>query len=143
MKENKLNTITSTIEDLSEELHVNLVSPSRHKEIIKLFENVLGKGPYYTVSVNNPAFNAFEFMLWRELTESEKEISAKQLKKPFNFTTRRGPLTYLEGCVVKYYDKRVKAIWQTIKPKNTFELYHMDEYEVLYFDKETIDKLKG
>lgn len=48
MKENILNTITSTIEDLSEELRVNLVSPSRHKEIIKLFDNVLGKGPHYT-----------------------------------------------------------------------------------------------
>lgn len=49
----------------------------------------------------------------------------------------------LEGCVVKYHDTKVKAIWQTIQPKSAFELYHMDEYEVLYFDKETIDRLKG
>lgn len=135
-----LDTIRHKIKNLKEELVDNLVSKSRHSEIIKLFENVLGDGPYYNVSGINPAVESFEILLQKD-KPVELYNRHYRLLKPYKCYTS-STVYNLSSDVIKINGHYIKVIVQKIEPKTAYELYHMDEYTVYYFACCDIDNLR-
>lgn len=136
------------IEDMAEELKFNLVAKSRHKEILKLYKDVLGEGPVYCISGGNEiGKELIDNTKWRtQVPDDMKYAFDKFLKKCFKFQNSRGygfhgPLTFLKGGVVYINDIPVKCIRQSIDPTNAQEFYAMESYRAYYFLKEDIDKI--
>lgn len=136
------------IKNMSEELTSNLVVKSRHKEILKLYKDVLGEGPVYCISGDNEiGKELIDNTKWRtQVPINMQYVFDKFLKKHFKFYNCNGcgfhgPLTFLKGCVVYINDIPVKCIRQSIDPVNAQEFYEMESHQAYYFLKEDIDKI--
>lgn len=136
------------IEDMAEELKLNLVAKSRHKEILKLYKDVLGEGPVYCISGGNEiGKKLISDSSWiMDVPEDMRDVCKKRLKKCFKFQNFsgygfHGPLTFLNGNVVHINNIPVRCIKQTIDPVNAREWHAMDSYKAYYFLKEDIDKI--
>jgi hypothetical protein len=136
------------IKDMAEELKLNLVAKSRHKEILKLYKDVLGEGPVYCISGGNEIGKKLicNNKCIIPVPDNMQYVFDKFLKKCFKFQNCsgygfHGPLTFLNGCVIHINDIPVKCIKQSIEPMNAQEFYSLESYQAYYFLKEDIDKI--
>lgn len=137
----KLNTIQSRIDDLPQELKDNAVSKSRHKDIINIFNKVLGPGLYYNVSLTNPAMNEFEVAGYKERPENLAKDANHSLKTPYKCYT--GSSAYvLYGQVLKIDGHYIKTIKQELVVKTLEDFRYRNNYIVYYFACDDIDKIR-
>ena len=110
------------IDDLLNELSANSVSKTRHNEIKKYFEMVLGSSPYYCISSNNSIGKS-----------AIKITSGKYLLKTYD-------LKYYDKWIDEYKKKGEMETANSLVDNKSYLEQHNNR--VNSFDKETIEKIK-
>ena len=126
------------IEDLMEELTINGVLNSRVPEILKIFKNSLGEGPYYCICYRNPTFKELENREKgsHQAPENLKAVYENRLKRCYKI----GKTSYsLRTVLIEFSGNYFSVIKQTIEPKTAKDFAYMEEYQNYYISKEVVN----
>lgn len=103
------------IDDLDSELEINKVSKSRRREIINFFKKVLGGGPYYCVSRNNPEKRLID--IWENLEKKEPWFTDEEIDKWNNATPERKEEWRKDGADKRKRNKIIDKLSSPMKDK--------------------------
>lgn len=103
------------IDDLDAELETNKVSKSRRREIINFFKKVLGEGPYYCVSRNNPEKKSID--IWQNLEKKEPWFTDEEIDKWDDATPERKEEWRKDGADKRKRNEMIDKLSPSMKDK--------------------------